>query len=156
MLLLPPKNLNKMATYLEKLSDGMNFIAKRHHDVKGVNTRFVIHQLPEPGVSDYEYWYWEVDLPNVEYRIDVRSLCNELNLHEPDWISGFPAHNGGKGFIIKNYGNWDVLKNTEFVETSSVDEGITPFNIWRCSDEFFKQRYLRFDRMIECLKKQES
>ena len=140
-------------TYLEKLVEAMDFIAKRHHDAKGVNTRFVVHQMPEPRVSDYEYWYWEVDIPNVEYRIDVKSLCRELNLSEPDWISGFPAHNGGQGFIIKNRGNdWNNrFRNAEFVET--VEEGITPFNLWRCSDEFFKKRYERFDMELESMKK---
>ena len=141
-------------TYLEKLSDAMDFIAKRHHDAKGVNTRFVVHQMPEPRVSDYEYWYWEVDQLNSEYRIDIRSLCNELNLPEPELISGFPAHNGGQGFIITNHGDkWNKeFRNAEFVE-SPVEEDITPFNIWRCSDEFFKKRYERFDRTIEQLKK---
>lgn len=137
-------------TYLETLYAGIESIAKRHNELKGINTKlaeYVEGDWKEFGPCTCEHWIIESDAPNIEMRLDFKSLCFELNLE-------FNAINNGFMIVNRNPKVWNAkYRDKEFIADDSIYPNMElPLAFWRCSDEFFKNRYKRFDAVINFYK----
>ena len=135
-------------TYLEALYYGINYIAKRHNEIKGINTELAEHvegdQKEAGGPHMCEYWIIKSDAPNIEMRLDFRSLCFELHLE-------FNSINEGFMIANRNPDVWDKeYRNKDFIPDDTIYPNIIlPLAFWRCDDEFFKKRYKRFDAITK-------
>ena len=119
-------------TYLETLYYGIKQIAKRHNDIKGINTELA------------EYWIIKSDAPNIEMRLDFKSLCFELHLEFNSINDGFMIVNRYPDIWNKEY------RNKDFIPDDMIYPNIAlPLAFWRCDDEFFKKRYKRFDAITK-------
>ena len=135
-------------TYLETLYYGIKHIAKRHNEIKGINTELAEHvegdQKEAGGPHMCEYWIIKSDAPNIEMRLDFRSLCFELHLEFNSINEGFMIANRNPDVWNKEY------RNKDFIPDDTIYPNIIlPLAFWRCDDEFFKKRYKRFDAIIK-------
>ena len=135
-------------TYLETLYYGIKHIAKRHNEIKGINTELAEHvegdQKEAGGPHMCEYWIIKSDAPNIEMRLDFRSLCFELHLEFNSINEGFMIANRNPDVWNKEYRNKDFI-----LDDTIYPNIILPLAFWRCDDEFFKKRYKRFDAIIK-------
>ena len=135
-------------TYLEALYYGIKHIAKRHNDIKGINTELTEHVEGDwkeiGGPHTCEYWIIKSDAPNIEMRLDFRSLCFELHLEFNSINEGFMIVNRNPDIWNKEY------RNKDFIPDDTIYPNIAlPLAFWRCDDEFFKKRYKRFDAITK-------
>ena len=135
-------------TYLETLYYGIKHIAKRHNEIKGINTELAEHvegdQKEVGGPRMCEYWIIKSDAPNIEMRLDFRSLCFELHLEFNSINEGFMIANRDPDVWNKEY------RNKDFIPDDTIYPNIIlPLAFWRCDDEFFKKRYKRFDAITK-------
>lgn len=139
-------------TYYEKLLDAMKYISNRHSS-RGVNIEFVKYQTKN-SENDYSWIVFKADNCNIEVRLDLKSLMYDLHLYEPDFITAFPSIGLNEpGFMIRLPENWEKdYKDKEYVE----EDYKFPIPFWRCSDEFFEQRYRNFDETIARIKRMQN
>ena len=135
-------------TYLETLYYGIKHIAKRHNDIKGINTELAEHVegdwKEDGGPHTCEYWIIKSDAPNIEMRLDFKSLCFELHLEFNSINEGFMIVNRYPDIWNKEY------RNKDFIPDDTIYPNIAlPLAFWRCDDEFFKKRYKRFDAITK-------
>ena len=135
-------------TYLETLYYGIKHIAKRHNDIKGINTELAEHVEGDwketEGPHTCEYWIIKSDAPNIEMRLDFKSLCFELHLEFNSINEGFMIVNRNPDIWNKEY------RNKDFIPDDTIYPNIAlPLAFWRCDDEFFKKRYKRFDAITK-------
>ena len=135
-------------TYLEALYYGIKHIAKRHNDIKGINTELTEHVEGDwketGGPHTCEYWIIKSDAPNIEMHLDFRSLCFELHLEFNSINEGFMIVNRNPDIWNKEY------RNKDFIPDDTIYPNVAlPLAFWRCDDEFFKNRYKRFDAITK-------
>lgn len=135
-------------TYYEKLLDAIKYISDRHSS-RGVKIEFLKYQGKDKE-NDFSWVVFKSSNCNIEVRLDVKSLAVDLNLPEPEFISGFPSIGlNGPGIWFKLYDEWiEEYKDTEYIQRDYQ----FPIPFWRCSDEFFEQRYRHFDETIARIK----
>ena len=139
-------------TYYEKLLDAMKYISNRHSS-RGVNIEFIKYQTKDRE-NDYSWVVFKADNCNIEVRLDLKSLMYDLHLYEPDFITAFPSIGLNEpGFMIRLPENWEKdYKDKEYVE----EDYKFPIPFWRCSDEFFEERYRHFDETIVRIKSMQN
>ena len=135
-------------TYLETLYYGIKHIAKRHNEIKGINTELTEYVegdwKEDGGPHTCEYWIIKSDTPNIEMRLDFRSLCFELHLEFNSINEGFMIVNRYPDIWNKEY------RNKDFIPDDTIYPNIAlPLAFWRCDDEFFKKRYKGFDAITK-------
>lgn len=139
-------------TYYEKLLDAIKYISDRHSS-RGVKIEFLKYQGKDKE-NDFSWVVFKSSNCNIEVRLDVESLAVDLNLPEPEFISGFPSIGlNGPGIWFKLYDEWiEEYKDTEYIQRDYQ----FPIPFWRCSDEFFEQRYRHFDETIARIKSMQN
>lgn len=135
-------------TCLEVLYYGIKHIAKRHNEIKGINTELTEHVEGDwketGGPHMCEYWIIKSDAPNIEMRLDFRSLCFELHLEFNSINEGFMIVNRYPDIWNKEYRNKDFIPDDTIYPNTAL-----PLAFWRCDDEFFRKRYKRFDAITK-------
>ena len=135
-------------TCLEVLYYGIKHIAKRHNEIKGINTELTEHVEGDwketGGPHTCEYWIIKSDAPNIEMRLDFRSLCFELHLEFNSINEGFMIVNRYPDIWNKEYRNKDFIPDDTIYPNTAL-----PLAFWRCDDEFFRKRYKRFDAITK-------